>query len=168
MLCSDVCGINLRSDKAHTNSNPDRRVCEFRRLLRADSSMGFGSRVRVRRGGERLGVGRPYGIRAIRSRNFFIKGLMAATAALIITAFMKRGGKPRLPGFVVSGLTAELIMVGGYYLYEATLLGYGFFGALEGIPGNCLQGGFGLAIGVILVQVIAKTGVLKKLRSYVM
>lgn len=98
---------------------------------------------------------------------FFIKGLMAATAALIITAFMKRGGKPRLPGFVVSGLAAELIMVGGYYLYEAALLGYGFLGVLEGIPGNCLQGGFGLTIGVILVQVIAKTGVLKKLRSYV-
>lgn len=99
---------------------------------------------------------------------FFINGLMAAAAALIITAFMKRGEKPRLPGFVVSGLAAELIMVGGYYLYEATLLGYGFFGALEGVPGNCFQGGFGLTIGVILVQVIAKTGLLKKLRLYVM
>ena len=97
---------------------------------------------------------------------FFIKGMMAFTAALIVHAFVKKSGKLRLLGFIVSGLAAELIMVGGYYLYEATLLGYGFAGALEGIPGNCLQGAFGLVFGVVLVQVIAKTGVLKKLKGY--
>lgn len=97
---------------------------------------------------------------------FFIKGFMAVAAALIVRAFLKKSAKLRLPGFVVSGLAAELIMIGGYYLYEATLLGYGFLGALEGVPGNCLQGGFGLTFGVVLVQIIAKTGVLKKIRAY--
>ncbi|MBD5383770.1 MAG: ECF transporter S component [Ruminococcaceae bacterium] len=97
---------------------------------------------------------------------FFIKGMMAFAAALIVRAFVKNGGKLRLLGFIVSGLAAEIIMIGGYYLYEATLLGYGFAGALEGIPGNGLQGAFGLVFGVALVQVIAKTGVLKKLHTY--
>lgn len=89
MLCSNVRGTDLRGDKAHTNSHPERRVCEFRRLLRADSSMGFGSHVRVRRGGDRLGTGGPYGIRAVRSRNIFIKGLMAATT-MLVTDFLAR------------------------------------------------------------------------------
>lgn len=97
---------------------------------------------------------------------FFIKGMMALAAALIVHAFTKKGGKPRLPCLILGGLAAELIMIGGYYLYEATLLGYGFAGALEGFPGNCLQGVFGLVFGVILFKVIAKTGVLKKINGY--
>ncbi|MCM1166709.1 MAG: ECF transporter S component [Lachnospiraceae bacterium] len=97
---------------------------------------------------------------------FFIKGLMAVTAALIVKAFLKKSAKLRFAGFAVSGLAAELIMVGGYYLYEAALLGYGFLGALGGVFGNCVQGVFGLVFGVIFVQVVAKTGVLKKLGAY--
>lgn len=97
---------------------------------------------------------------------FFIKGLMALAAALIVRAFIEKSGKPRLLGLILSGLTAEIIMIGGYYLYEATFLGYGFMGAPEGVPGNCLQGAFGLVIGVILFRVIGKTGVLKKLNAY--
>jgi len=97
---------------------------------------------------------------------FFIKGMMALAAALIIRAFVKKSSGLKLLGFIVSGLAAEIIMIGGYYLYEATLLGYGFAGALGGIPGNSLQGAFGLVFGVILFQVIAKTGVLKKMNAY--
>lgn len=97
---------------------------------------------------------------------FFIKGMMALAAALVIRAFIKKGGRLRLLGFIVSGSAAELIMIGGYYLYEATLLGYGFAGALEGIPGNSLQGIFGAVFGVVLIRVIAKTGVLKKFNAY--
>lgn len=86
-------------------------------------------------------------------------------AALIVHAFVKNSGKLRMLRFIVSGLAAEIIMIGGYYLYEATPVGYGFAGALEGIPGNGLQGAFGLVFGVAPVQVIAKTGVLKKLHA---
>lgn len=97
---------------------------------------------------------------------FFIKGMMALTAALIIRAFIKKSGKPKLSGLIVGGLAAELIMIVGYYLYEATLVGYGFAGALKGIPGNCLQGAFGAVFGVVLFKMIAKTGVLKKMHVY--
>lgn len=78
----------------------------------------------------------------------------------------RTGGKSRLPGFVVSGLAAEMIMVWGYYLFEAVILQYGWIPTLANIPSNCVQGVFGLVLGVVLIQVIVKTGVMKKFRVY--
>ncbi|MBD5112728.1 MAG: ECF transporter S component [Ruminococcaceae bacterium] len=113
-----------------------------------------------------------------------IKGLMAVAAALLVHAFFKKSdavrpkaqqdvaqqrrtsGKSRLPGFVVSGLAAEMIMVWGYYLFEAVILQYGWIPTLANIPSNCVQGVFGLVLGVVLIQVIVKTGVIKKFRVY--
>ncbi|MDE7360900.1 MAG: ECF transporter S component [Oscillospiraceae bacterium] len=97
---------------------------------------------------------------------FFIKGMMALAAALIFRAFIKKSGKSRLLCLISGGLAAELIMIVGYYLYEAALIGYGFAGALEGVLGNGVQGAFGLVFGVVLFRLIAKTGVLKKLHAY--
>ncbi len=97
---------------------------------------------------------------------FLIKGMMALAAALIVRVFMKKNSGLRFAGFIVSGLAAELIMIGGYYLYEAALVGYGFVGALKGIPGNCLQGAFGAVFGVVLFKLITKTGILKKMNPY--
>ncbi|MDE7398349.1 MAG: ECF transporter S component [Oscillospiraceae bacterium] len=76
------------------------------------------------------------------------------------------GGKSRLPGFVVSGLAAEMIMVSGYYFFEAAFLQYGWIPTLVNIPSNCVQGAFGLVLGVALIQIIVKTGVLKKFHVY--
>lgn len=87
---------------------------------------------------------------------FLIKGAMAAVAALAV----KRGGTVRL---VVFGVLAELVMVGGYFLYEGTLLGYGMAAAAS-IPGNGFQGIVGLVIGVLLYRVFEKNGLLKQLR----
>lgn len=118
-----------------------------------------------------------------------IKGLMAVAAALLVRAFVKKsdktelvavrpkaqqdvaqqrrtGDKPRLPGFAVSGLAAEMIMISGYYVFEAAILRLGWIPTLVNIPPNCVQGAFGLVLGVVLIQVIMKTGVLKKLRIY--
>lgn len=95
-----------------------------------------------------------------------IKGLMAVAAALIVRAFIKKSDKLRLPGFVVSGLAAEVIMVAGYYLYKATFLQRGFIATLANIPSNCVQGAFGLVLGVVLIQIIVKTPVVKKFHVY--
>lgn len=97
---------------------------------------------------------------------FVIKGLIAVAAALIVRVFMKKNEKLRFPGFIVGGITGEIIMAGGYYLYAATALGKGFEAALDSVPGNIVQGAFGVVLGVVLAQLIAKTHVLKKFRSY--
>ena len=57
-------------------------------------------------------------------------------------------------------------MVGGYYVYAALLLGKSFEGALASVPGNLVQGAFGLVISVIVIRVIARTKVLNKFDVY--
>ena len=79
---------------------------------------------------------------------FLIKGLMGMTAALLI-------GKGGTFHRVMGGIAAELIMVGGYFLYESTLLGYGLAAAAS-IPGNGVQGGMGLLFGLLLYRALEK------------
>ena len=97
---------------------------------------------------------------------FLIKGLIALAAALIAAAFVKKSEKLSMVGYVVGAIAGEIIMVGGYYLFEATLLGYGFAGAFAGVFGNVVQGIFGVVLGVILVVVLSKTRVLSRIGAY--
>ncbi len=78
-----------------------------------------------------------------------IKGLMALCAALVLGALKN---KP-LAGSVVGGLTGELVMVFGYFLYESTVLGYGLAAAAS-IPGNGIQGLVGLVAAVAVYQAL--------------
>lgn len=63
-----------------------------------------------------------------------IKALTALVAALLRP---RAGERPRARAALAFGL-GELVMVAGYYLYEALL--QGFSAALLGVPGNLLQG----------------------------
>lgn len=78
-----------------------------------------------------------------------IKGCMGLVAALTLH-------KSRLLG----GIAAEIIMVGGYFLYESTLLGYGMAAAAS-IPGNSIQGAVGLVLGLLLYGVCKKQNLIK-------
>lgn len=97
---------------------------------------------------------------------FVIKGLIAVAAALIAHAFIKRSERLRFAGYITGSVAGELIMVGGYYLYAALLLGKSFEGALASVPGNLVQGAFGIVCGVIIIGVIAKTKVLSRFNAY--
>ena len=97
---------------------------------------------------------------------FVIKGLIAVAAALIVRAFMKKSEKLRLPGFMVGGISGESIVVAGYYLSAALLRGKRFEGALACVPGNLVQGAFGVIVGTVVIQIIAKTKVLAKFNAY--
>lgn len=94
---------------------------------------------------------------------FIVKGLMAVAASLIAHAMMKRSEKLRLPGFVLGAVSAEVIMVAGYYLYESTFLGFGFVATLVNVVPNIVQGVFGAVLGIVIAQIVAKTGALKKI-----
>lgn len=93
---------------------------------------------------------------------FLIKGLMAVAAALICRAVQKKIMHKTLPAYAVSAFAAEIIMTGGYYLYAALLLGKSFSGALASVPGNLVQGLFGLICGVAVIRLIAGTKVLER------
>ena len=63
---------------------------------------------------------------------------------------------------VVSGVVGELIMVGGYFVYEALPLQYGI-GAAVGIPSNLVQALVGLVIGFVLLKVFQKARIAEKI-----
>ena len=85
-----------------------------------------------------------------------IKGLMAFVAALLLR-------KGSVLSRVIGAFLAEAIMVGGYFLYESTLLGYGLAAAAS-IPGNGVQGGMGLIFGLLLYRVLDKAELTKLLK----
>lgn len=93
---------------------------------------------------------------------FLIKGLMAVAASLILRAFVNKSEKFKTAGFITGGITAELIMIAGYYLYAAVFLGEGFLVSLESVPSNIVQGVLGIIIGLVVIEILAKSGVVRK------
>ncbi len=81
---------------------------------------------------------------------FVIKALMAVAAYFIIKAL----NKP-LIGKILGGITAEAIMVLGYFGYEAVILGYGI-AAAGSILSNVMQGFVGIIAGIAVTTAIEK------------
>ena len=82
---------------------------------------------------------------------FVIKALMAITSFYLYRLLSKR-----IHGFisrVLASVSAEVVMIAGYCLFEAILYG-SFATALTGVPGNVLQGVGGVIISVILYEAL--------------
>ncbi len=82
---------------------------------------------------------------------FLIKGLMALVGYYL---FKAAGKKSQLTGNIVSGVVAEIIMVGGYYIFEGFM--YGFAGSLASVPANAVQGIAGIIGGCVLFALTKK------------
>ena len=59
-----------------------------------------------------------------------------------------------MPALIIGGLTAEILMIAGYYIFEGFM--YGFVPSLVNIPANGMQAIANLIIGVILIKVFEK------------
>ena len=81
---------------------------------------------------------------------FVIKGGMALLAYGIAKVLRTRP----LTAKLVGGVTAELVMIGGYLLFESFI--YGFVPSLVNVPVNAIQGLAGLIVGLLLVRVFEK------------
>lgn len=68
---------------------------------------------------------------------FVIKGLMALIAALL--SHRLRGKQPSRVGRLISALAAELIMVGGYFLYAWAILGKAVTAAVTSVRRTCCR-----------------------------
>ena len=73
----------------------------------------------------------------------------------LIYALIKKTKLPRILAYAISGIVAELIMVFGYFAYEATFLGYGL-AAASSIPSNFVQAITCLVIGLVLILALSK------------
>ena len=91
---------------------------------------------------------------------FVIKFLMGLVAAAIFRALREK--RPML-GVVTGGIVAEIIMIVGYFLFTALVLGLGW-GALPEVPGNCVQGVFGVIAGALLFAALRRVPYMKQHR----
>lgn len=86
---------------------------------------------------------------------FAIKLAMAVVAALLFQALQRRRTPNVLLSQAVSGFAAEIIMVAGYFGYACLWLGKGLAAAAS-VPGNIIQGLFGLAAAVAVYAVLSR------------
>lgn len=78
-------------------------------------------------------------------------------ALMVIVAVAVKRALPKLPAFwcaLLSGVSAELIMVAGYFAYESFL--YGAATALLNVPFNLAQGGIAIVAAVLLSLVLSR------------
>ena len=80
---------------------------------------------------------------------FIIKGAVAAVAVLAMRASHEC---LRVLGLII----AEAVMVGGYFVVEWLILGYGIAGASASLLGNCMQGLSGVVIGLLLIPLMKR------------
>ena len=92
---------------------------------------------------------------------FIIKGTMAAVAHKVFGSMSKKHS--RLGSRIISGIFAEIIMVLGYYVFEGLL--YGFIASAVNIPVNMVQGGAGLIIGTLIINIITKSHILSNFNN---
>ena len=83
---------------------------------------------------------------------FIIKGAMALIAYYGYRLLSKKAGS--LISRIITGITAEILMILGYLIFEAIL--YGFGASVVNIPMNALQGAFGLVLGILLTKIFEK------------
>lgn len=76
---------------------------------------------------------------------------MAFAAALIAKSLKKH--MPSSVSYTVAAVIGELIMIGGYFLYELCIYGAAAIGS---IPGNAVQAVAGLVSSVIIVLILDK------------
>ncbi|MBR3588460.1 MAG: ECF transporter S component [Clostridia bacterium] len=92
---------------------------------------------------------------------FIIKGLMALASCFIFTSLSKAFSKKNIFPKIISSLSAEVIMISGYYLYDS-LITQNFVSSLAGVPGNAVQGLFGIVVSILIMSILEKTGLKNK------
>ena len=83
-----------------------------------------------------------------------------SVAAVIFAIHSKKG---KAVWFIIGSVTAEIVMVLGYLLFEWAL--YGFAGAILGILGNIIQGICNIVIAFVLSLCLNKLGISKRINS---
>lgn len=83
---------------------------------------------------------------------FLIKGLMSLLAFYLSEALNKKFSSTA--SRIISGISAEILMVGGYFLFEGIL--YGSTASAANIPANAIQGTAGIILGILIIKVLDK------------
>lgn len=68
----------------------------------------------------------------------------------------------RNPAYIISAFIAEFIMVCGYFIFEWLITGNKLTAALSAVPPNVIQGVAGIAIGIVITQLVINNKEIKK------
>ncbi len=93
---------------------------------------------------------------------FVIKGLMGFVIGMD-PGFLKKMSARTVPVVILS-LIAEMIMLAGYFGFEAAILGMGM-GALASVAGNAVQAVVCLVLANLLIPIFAKIRVVSEIRG---
>lgn len=96
-----------------------------------------------------------YGIYA--PATFIIKALMA----VIVGIMFSRDEKTSVRRLIFAAILAETVMIGGYFLFEIPLYGFGV--AAADIIGNLVQGIFGAVSGSLIALCVHRAGLKNRL-----
>ncbi len=88
---------------------------------------------------------------------FVIKGVMAIAAHYLFKSLNAKAGN--IPSRIISGISAEIVMVAGYFVFEGFL--YGFVPSMVNIPANAVQGVAGIIFGILLIKLFENTKMFK-------
>ena len=96
---------------------------------------------------------------------FVIKFLVAVVAFSLFGLLNKITflRKTRVISCIVSAALAELVMVSGYFVFEAFIMGYGVGGALSSVVGNLMQAVVGAVGSTLLMAVLSASKTVKDL-----
>lgn len=93
---------------------------------------------------------------------FIIKALMALVAFALAKVCKLIFKKQIWLAYVLSGIVAELVMIVGYFLFEAIFMSYGM-GAIVGVLPNASQAAVGVIIGTLLMVLIDRSNLMEKI-----
>lgn len=85
---------------------------------------------------------------------FVIKCLMALVACVLYRVISKKAHS--VISRILSGICGGVVMVAGYYLVEATVMSYGFVGALQGVVLNIVQAVLGIAVATLISEIMSR------------
>lgn len=90
---------------------------------------------------------------------FIIKGIMAAIAFLLVG----RKEKTNFFTLIISAVLCELVMIGGYFLFEIPLYGLGV--ATTDIIGNSIQALVGAVSSTVLYTILKKSEITERIKG---
>lgn len=90
-----------------------------------------------------------------------IKAAVALVAALLFTLLKKRMKGTLLP-CLISSILAELIMVGGYFLYTWLIVGSTVAAVVVTLPADFIQASSGIVAGTVLMTLIRRMKLLER------
>ncbi len=93
---------------------------------------------------------------------FIIKALMALVAFALAKGCKLIFKKQTWLAYVLSGIAAEIVMIGGYFVFEAVFMSYGM-GALVSVLPNVSQAVVGIVVGTLLISLIDRSHLIEKI-----